>query len=276
MNWIRSILYGLISGIAEFLPISSEAHMALARQIFGVETVEPVRDLLVHIAILLALLTACRNMIRSLQRDQEMAAKAGRSGKRRRSFRGLLDIRLVKTAAVPMLIGLLLLFVTRSLANNLVTISVFLIINGIILFVPDRMTTGNKDARSMTKLDSILMGLSGAMSVFPGISRIGTTSSMAVARGADRHQALNWALLLSIPALAVIIGFDVLSLFSQGAGAGLWQNFFGYILSAAAAFAGGYAGISLVRALTARGNLSGFAYYSWGAGLFLFILYLQV
>ena len=250
--------------------------MALARQIFGAETVEPVRDLLVHIAILLALLTACRNMIRSLQRDQEMAAKAGRIGKRRRSFRGLLDIRLVKTAAVPMLIGLLLLFVTRSLANNLVTISVFLIINGIILFVPDRMTTGNKDARSMTKLDSILMGLSGAMSVFPGISRIGTTSSMAVARGADRHQALNWALLLSIPALAVIIGFDVLSLFSQGAGVGLWQNFFGYILSAAAAFAGGYAGISLVRALTARGNLSGFAYYSWGAGLFLFILYLQV
>lgn len=276
MNWLRSIIYGLVSGVAEFLPISSAAHMALIRQIFGAEGTDPVRDLLVHIATLLALFTGCRNMIRSLQREQEMAAKAGRSGKRQRSFRGLLDIRLIKTAAVPMLIGLLLFFVTRNLENNLVVISVFLMVNGLILFIPERMTKGNKDARSMTRLDGIFMGLAGALSVFPGISRIGTTTSAAVARGADRHHALNWALLLSIPAVLLIIGFDVLSLFTQGAAAGFWQNILGYILSALAAYAGGYASISLVRALTARGSFGGFAYYCWGAGLFLFILYLQV
>ncbi len=276
MNWFRSLIYGLVAGAAEFLPISSGAHQAMLRQLLGVDGTEPVRDLLVHIAMLLALLTCCKSMLHSLRREQEMTVKASRAGKRLRNVRSLRELRLLKTAAVPMLIGYLLLLVTRSLENNLVAISLFLLLNGFVLFLPERVTTGNKDARATTRLDSLLLGLASVLSVFPGISRIGAVTSAAILRGADRQHSLNWALLLSVPALGVWIGFDVLNLILQGGGVGFWQNLFGYLLSASATYAGSYVGITAIRSLVMRNSTGGFAYYSWGAGLFLFILYLQV
>ena len=276
MNWFESILYGLISGITEFLPISSNAHQAIAMQFFGAPEPDPVRTLLVHIAVLLSLYMGCRSLIQALQRDSSIVSQMGHSARKNRSIRGVLDIRLIKSAAVPMLIGLLLLFVTKKLETNLVVISFFLLINGVLLFIPERMTSGNKDARSMSRLDGILMGLSAALSVFPGISRIGAITTTATVRGAEKQHALNWALLLSIPALAMVIGFDFLSLFTQGIAEGFLQNLLGYLLSGLAAYAGGYIGMYFAKILIQRSGFAGLAYYSWGAGLFLFILYLQI
>ena len=48
MNWIESIIYGLISGAAEFLPISSKAHQDLSMLLFGISQTDPVRDFVVH------------------------------------------------------------------------------------------------------------------------------------------------------------------------------------------------------------------------------------
>ena len=54
MNFFESCLYGLFSGLAEFLPVSAEAHQVLLRQLFGVEGKLPLLNLLVHIGALLA------------------------------------------------------------------------------------------------------------------------------------------------------------------------------------------------------------------------------
>jgi hypothetical protein len=75
------------------------------------------------------------------------------------------------------------------------------------------MLQGNKDAKSMSSIDSILIGAVGGLSVFGGISRIGCTSSVAVARGADRQQAIKWSLLLSVFALASLCCLDLYQLF---------------------------------------------------------------
>ena len=65
MSIIGSIIYGIVSGLTEILPVSSQANQMVMRQIFGVSHKEPIRDLLVHIAILAALLLACRGMFSS-------------------------------------------------------------------------------------------------------------------------------------------------------------------------------------------------------------------
>ncbi len=272
MNWFESLIYGLISGLAEFLPISSQAHQSLLMQLFGVEVRDPVRDLFVHLALLFALFSGCRSTIGHIRREQKQRSSRGRY---RRGSRALLDMRLIKNAAIPMLIGMLIVSYSVQ-KTNLVMITVFLLINGVILFIPERMMQGNKDARGMSAIDSFLIGISGALSSFYGISRVGATTSTALARGADRQCALNWALLLSIPALVMLAGLDVLAMFGAAGGLGFWGSLLTYILSATGAYCGGYASIAIMKFLTVRTGYSIFAYYSWGAALFTFLLYLTV
>lgn len=272
MSLLESILYGLISGFTEFLPVSSQAHQAIFMRLFGVDDRDPIRDLLVHIACILALFTGCRSMLSRLRRERRLAAR-GRRG-RTYASRGLYDLRLVRTAAVPLMIGLLLYVSASRLEASLVYIALFFVLNGMILIVPEYMHRANKDARFMAGLDGILIGLSGALSAIPGISRIGAMRSYAAVRGADKQHALNWALMLSIPALLLFCGFDILRLFSLGTGTVSFPIVLGYILSALTAYCGGYFSIVFIRFLTVRTGFAGFAYYSWGAALFSLILYL--
>ena len=58
MGFIASIIYGFISGLTEIFPVSSQANQMFMRQIFGASQKEPIRDLLVHMAVLGAILFA--------------------------------------------------------------------------------------------------------------------------------------------------------------------------------------------------------------------------
>lgn len=274
MTWYESLVYGFLSGISDFFPISMQAHQSLILQIFGLTQREPIRDLFVHIGIIMALYIACASSLSRLQRDKKLLESSRRRKNRVFDTRGLYELQLLRSAVIPMLAGMLLYFATDKLEWNLIYIALFLLINGIILIVPEYMRKGNKDARSMSALDSLLIGLSGIVSALPGISRIGTMVSICSARGADRQCALNWALLLSIPALLLLCGYDVILMFTAGVGAFSFAAFLGAVLSAISAFCGSYLGITVMRYLTVRVGYSGFAYYSWGASLFAFILYL--
>lgn len=271
LNWLESVLYGLVSGFAEFLPISSNAHQLVLMHLCGAGKTDPARNLFIHIALLLAVYTCLRTTLDSLRRE-----KRQRSSTRHHTYvsRNHYDIQLIRNAVFPMLAGLFLISYIFKQQTNLLFTALFFIINGIVLFLPDRMMQGNKDARSMSAFDSILLGLSGALSALPGVSRVGSMTSLAVARGASRQNALHWALLLSIPALIALIFLDVLSIVTVGGSVSFFSNLFSYILSALFAYVGGYLGTGLMRFLTVRVGFSGFAYYSWGAGLLTFLLYL--
>ena len=173
-----------------------------------------------------------------------------------------------------MLIGFVLLTYVTEKTVSLPSIAVFLLLNGVVLFIPTRLLQGNKDARSMSGLDSLLLGLAGALSAFHGLSRIALQTSAARIRGTDSNNAVNWALLLSIPAL-ILSG--ILALLSVFTGFGIIQfscNFLTYILIFISAFAGSFLSAFFIKILAAKNSLSLFAYYSWGAALFTFIIYL--
>lgn len=273
MSWFDSIIYGLVSGITEFLPISSQAHQSLLLHLFGEANRDYVRDLIVHIALLFSVFTGCRTIIDQLRREQSLRQR------NRRTHTGagsLLEVRLLKNAAVPMILGLLILSYILGSQTTLLWVSVLLLLNGIILFVPERMMQGNKDERSMSGLDSLLLGASGALSAFTGISRTGAMLSTLSARGTGQKKALNWVLLLSIPALGTLIGLDIINIISSSAGIRFWASFGGYIISGIGSYLGGCIGIALMKLLAERSGYSGFAYYCWGIALFTFIMYLTV
>jgi len=126
----------------------------------------------------------------------------------------------------------------------------------------------------MTGLDGLLFGFFGALSALPGISRVGIMNAYGLARGTDRRDTLNWILILSLPALGMFLCFDVVNMFSYGLGSVSLVIIFGYLLSAAAAFCGGYFSIVFIRFLSVHTGFAGFAYYSLGTALFSFVLYL--
>lgn len=274
MSFLESILYGFVSGITEFLPVSSRAHQTLLRYLFGVETRDSIQNLLVHIGLFFSILIACREYLSRLHREQKAVSASRRRRVRSSDAKSLYDLRLLKTAAFPLIIGLLLCFPTEKMENSLLIIMGFLIINGFILLLAEHVSHGNRDSRTMTGLDGIVMGIVGALSSFPGISRTGMIAAYATMRGADSQNSTNWAVLLGIPALIFVVCYDIVGIVAGGVGVIAFPVIVGYFISGAAAFVGGYLGISILRAMLNHSGFSGFAYYSLGEALFSFILYL--
>ena len=274
MSLLESIFYGFISGVTEFFPISSRAHQALLRYIFGVGTRNSLQELLVHIGLLFALFLGCRDVLFRLHREQKAISMSRRRRSRSLDAKSLYDLRLIKTATFPLLIGLILCVVVGKWQDNLLTIMCFLIVNGLILLFAEHLQHGNRDSRTMTGLDGTIMGILGALSSFPGISRTGIVSAYATARGADNQNAVNWAVLLGIPAIIFSACYDVVLIFSVGIGALSLPIIIGCILSGIAAFVGGYIAISMLVSVLNHTGYTPFVYYSFGAALFSFALYL--
>lgn len=273
MNIIESLIYGLISGLTEFLPVSSLGHQVIMKKLFGASGTEPLRDIMIHIAVLLAIFVSCGTYIEKLRRSQNTGRRARRA--KHIDSSAAYDLRIIKSAAVPMLLVMILRMFTKNISDNLALVALFFVLNGIAVYIPEHLPHGNKDASQMSALDSFLIGLTGALSVLPGFSRVGSTLSLAVARGADRQIALNWVLILSIPATVLLLIFDFISVFSVGIGIITFQIFIGYFLSAITAFAAACCGIYMMRFITLRSDISPFGYYCWGVAMLSFILYLM-
>ena len=103
MNWLESMLYGIISGITEFLPISAFAHQQLYFKMLDVQGVDPLQSFLVHIALILAVLTGCRSSIEKFYRSKLTYRKD--DARMRSSNNTHLELRFLKNAVLPMLLG---------------------------------------------------------------------------------------------------------------------------------------------------------------------------
>ena len=187
----------------------------------------------------------------------------------------LKDLRFLKTALIPLLFGFVLMNWTGRVEEKLWLTAVFLVINGVLLYLPPYFPSGNKDSQTVSGLDGLFFGLGGILGVIPGISRITGLTTVGQLRGCGRSYILDMGLLLSIHALAVLCFLDIASMFATGAALS-GALVFSCLLAAAAAFAASYFGIIFIRFLAVKVGFSGFAYYSWGAALFAFILYLTI
>lgn len=276
LNWFESLLYGLISGFTEFLPVSSEAHGILLTRILGVEDAGSGLCLAVHLGALLALLLSCRPQLSRLSRERRIAAMPARRRKRQPDANALMDIRLLKTAAFPLLLAFLAYPWVGKLCHRLWILGLALMINGILLYVPQFMPGANKDSRTLSRLDGLLIGLGGALAVMPGISRLGATMSVSAMRGTERQYSLHTALMLCIPALALLVLINLAGVIASGFAGITAGGVLSIITAGGAAAVSAYFSILLMRFLMVKAGFSGFAYYCWGTAMFAFILYLAI
>lgn len=274
LSWFESFIYGIIAGLTEFLPISSEAHRAVYLRLIGAADYGLLR-FMTHLGALLALLFACGPLIAKLNRERKIAAVNKKRRKRAPDTRSLTDIRFLRIATIALILLFILYPAVHDLHERLWILAGFLILNGLLLYLPQFLPGANKDSRSLSSADSMIVGLSAGLAVIPGLSRIGMTTSVGQMRGADKRFTLDIAFLLSIPALVVILVIDIIAMF----GAASPVTFLAILCCVTAgitSFLSAFLGIYIMRFLAVRAGFSGFAYYSWGLSLFSFILYLMI
>ena len=261
MSLLKALLYGFISAITEILPVSSSGHQAVFRKVLGDSVQFDMYNLFVHMGILVALLYSCKSLLHRLRRSRRNAASN--------------DQRVVKNATPSFIIVSVLLVLFYSVKPDLLLVAALFVLNGIILFIPGCIASGNKDARSMTALDSTLIGISGGLSAFPGLSRIAFMTTLVSARGGDRRYGVVWALALSVPAMVILIFSDLYLAIVNGIPFQFTQ-FFCYLMAFAGSFCGCCISVKGLRRLTKTLGLSVLSYYCWGMAILSFILYLMV
>lgn len=273
MGWLQSLIYSLVVGFTEIVPVSSFAHDTVLRRLFGAEP-QPLLRLFLHLSILIAVIVSCRKHISQINRERRLLRMPKKRRTRQPDFRQLMDFSLLKMAAFAMLPIVYVYFKASAWYGNLSILSIFLVVNGIILFVPSLLPSANKESGGLSRLDGLLLGLCSALSAFHGISRIATVTSVATMRGADRQYAVRLALLLSIPALVFILAFDIYEIVLLGLGTVTFLAIIQFVVSAIVAFIGARLGILLIRFMAVNVGFTGLAYYSWGLAMFSLILYL--
>lgn len=272
MSWLESILFGLVCGLTEFLPVSAQAHETLLLKIIGASA-SSLLHLAIHGAVLLALYQSCAEYIGQILRERQLIKIPPRRRKRQPDMVKALDFRLLRTAAIIMSLGFFAYPFLSQWRSDLHIIAPVLAVNGLILYFPMHLATGNKDSRSMSQLDAVLLGLTGATAVIPGISALAVVIAAGIIRGADREHSLNWALLLCIPSLVIRMCFDGYSLMTVGMGD---LPILSVALAAIAAYGGAYCAIRIMRFLAVKAGFSCFGYYCWGAALFTMMIFLTV
>lgn len=270
------IFYGLICGLAEFLPVSASAHGYLLSELTDLETRHPLMLLLIHLASLVVVLIQCRHRISHMRRELHLQWQQPSKRKRQPDRVTVLDGKITIMIALPVIAMLAFSDYAYQQWTNPLILSLMLIISGILLYIPQFQPGANRTAHHITPLEAVTMGIFAGASAMPGLSRIGCFLSTGLRRGWDRKYVLDIAFLASVPALTMLIILDLVSLLVLGisglSGALILYSF----LSGMAAFGGTWLAMVIMRYLCAGANYSGFAYYSWGLGLFAFILYLMV
>jgi undecaprenyl-diphosphatase len=247
-------LLGVIQGLTEFLPVSSSAHLILARFFFGWEAPEfgLAFDVALHIGTLAAILAYFRTdvaaMIASL--PGVFSASPDRSARL---------IRLIAIATVPaIVVGLLFNDYIEARLRTPFVAAFALALVALVMLAAERARERDRDESTLSVADAVLIGLAQASALVPGVSRSGATIAVAMLLGVRREAAARFTFLLAIPAILAAGGKESLELRHMQAGAGLLALF---AVGAAVSAVVGYLTITFFLRFLTRHRLDVFAYY---------------
>lgn len=276
LNWLQSILFGLVSGAADIIPVSGQAHRLLLLKFFGVNQLPNLLALLLHLSVAAALYLSSQGQFVRMNRARALARIPKKKRKRPLDTRSMMDWSLIKTMLVPTVIGLLLNSRVRGWSVNMFLIAGMLFVNGLILYIPQFLPTSNRDSRTLTRLEGMLMGLGAGASVLPGISTVGIMVSIASVCGIERLYGLNMTFIVKLFFLIGLMVYDVLAIITDGLGGLTVMLLAQYLFTGLLSFGASMFAIRLLRRLAPEHGFHTFGVYCWGLALFTFILNLVV
>jgi len=252
MSILEAIILGIIQGVAEFLPISSSGHLALAQQLFGIEEATLAFDVLLHVGTLIPVCVIYRREIWKLIRNP---------------FQKTTLLLIVGT--IPAVIAALLFGdAIETLLRSMIFLAIGFAITGVVLLIADNIRAGEKEERDITVVDALVIGCAQGVAILPAISRSGSTISSSLLRGLNRETAARFSFLLSIPAIlgaAVLHMKDLFSGVDVFAGIPLASIVVGFLV----AMLSGYLAIQFMLKLIQKAKLKVFSIYLFALALFI-------
>lgn len=207
---IDIIILGIIQGIAEFLPISSSAHLIIFREVFNIGSniapnIELTFDLALHFGTLLAIIIF---FFKELWQIFTSGITKGTKTKDGRLFWYLI------IATIPAgIVGVLFEDIFDSFfRKQLWLIALALIIMGIIIYLVDKKSKIDKDIKEMKWYQALIVGCAQVFALIPGFSRSGTTITASRALGLNRKDSAKFSFYLSVP---VVLGASFFSLIKE-------------------------------------------------------------
>ncbi|MEM8859002.1 MAG: undecaprenyl-diphosphatase UppP [Chloroflexota bacterium] len=267
MEIIESIIWGIVQGATEFLPVSSSGHLVLVPAVFGLRSPTLTEAAIAHLGTLLAVLIyfwkdiwgIIVGVIQGLINGKPFGTTESRLG-------WFIVIGTIPAAAI----GLPFESQFEEWFGSPTMAACFLFLTAVLIVLGERLASGDKPVDEMTWVDSIIIGVFQAGALFPGISRSGSTIVGGLLRGLDRETAARFSFLLGIPAILGAGLGAVVELFSlENPAAQAVPMFTVFIVSAIV----GYACIAWLLNWVRRNSLIPFAIYCALFGTFYLVFY---
>jgi undecaprenyl-diphosphatase len=184
----QAIILGIVQGLTEFIPISSSAHLIIVPWLFGWEdkalTSLPF-DVALHLGTLLALLVFfASDWVRLIRAGVTSIIERKVGGDHDRQMAWFLEPN------------------APHQVTAMIAMAVIIALLGVLLFMAERFARHVRGLAQVTLKDSVLVGLSQALAIFPGVSRSGSTITAGLALGLEREAAARFSFLLSAPIIA--------------------------------------------------------------------------
>ena len=264
MNWLQALILGLVQGLTEFLPVSSSGHLAIGREILGVEAAQDlVFEITVHVATVLATIIVFRKQIWKLL-----------CGLFKFKYNDETDYILkICVSMIPVfIVGMFFKDKVESLFSSLLVVGLALVVTAMLLLFSDiyggrGKVAGRQYRNGIGWWQALVIGVGQAFAVIPGLSRSGTTISTGLLCGVKRSDVAQFSfLMVLIPILGEafldLVGGDVASS-SVGAGP--------LLVGFLAAFVSGLFACKVMIALVKKARLRWFALYCAIVGLAVII-----
>ena len=269
MTFLDAILLGILQGLTEFLPISSSGHLVLAQHFLGLNEPLIFFDVMLHVGTLAAIIVAYRQSITRLLFNSISSFVNidffRNPIQKVKTSDDLKFIWLILLGSIPTgLIAVLFKSELESFFDKIWLVSIMLMLTGIILQLPrlQKRYSANNEliSRGLESWHAPIIGIAQGCAITPGISRSGTTISLALFLGIPAKRAAEYSFLLSIPA---ILGAVVLKLRDIGE-----TTISYYILGSGmlASFLVGYIALRFLLVVLNRGKFSLFTYYCVALG----------
>ncbi len=179
---LNEIILALIQSITEFLPVSSDGHLALVSNIMGEPNLFFITFL--HLASLFAVLIFTRKEIAEILRFKKESWRL---------------IKYIVIGIIPAaLAGFLLNDLIESTLSSFLLIGIFFFFTGIIVF-STKFIKQTKNANKLSSKNSLVIGLMQVLALLPGVSRSGMTISTGMFFGIEKEKAVKFSFLMFIP-----------------------------------------------------------------------------
>lgn len=253
----QAIILGIIQGLTEFLPVSSDGHLVIAQEVFGLRPPNAIAfDVLLHLGTLVAVVGYFRKEL--FEMTLALFGAGGEQAAVRRRWIWLLALGTLPVAIV----GFLLEDWFAGTFHSAVWAGAGLLVTGTLLAIVNGKGEGGREEAGLTARDAFLVGSIQSFALLPGVSRSGTTLFAALSLGVERTTAARFSFLLSIPAIAgalILKSSDVIAMAREGDPAPL-------IVGPVMAGLTGVLAIEVLMRAVRRGTLRGFSVYCWTVG----------